>query len=111
MKIKRLLIPKETAEKIDYLLTHEPESDEECLQDDWLLAVVEFGGGFTAEVVLETTQYFENQDNKPLVVITTYCEGQERACSGASELWGIWDLSSNLRLVIEKGDVEEITVV
>ena len=114
MDTKRLIIPKKTAVKIDYLLTHEPENADECMQENWKLATVDYDNDYKAEVVLKAPPYDPDPQasNIPMLWINVSRAGEtfEYCTPVLGHVWGRW-LTNRGLLVIEQDDVEEITVI
>ena len=89
-----LVIEHQKAERIRYLLEHEPKTEKECMPEDEVITyTADFGNGFEMDVKICGVQYQEGQDNLPWTEAVLFYEGEEIACSEPSEnFFGVWGL-------------------
>ena len=58
---KRLLIPSKVMSHIDYLLTHEPKDESECMgEDDSIIYTVVFGNGYEMDLKICVQLWLNN---------------------------------------------------
>lgn len=97
--IELLVVPKEVADRIDYLLTHEPTNEEECMSEDETICYTKrfYGLPFEMDIKLCGVQYEEGNSNTPWCEAVLF-ELDDYGCHEVSvsdveyEFFGKWSL-------------------
>jgi len=99
---KTIVIDRKEAEYIDYLLTHEPESEAECFTEDRapITYTAVFPNGYEVDVRVCGVQYWPGECNLPWTeAILLAPGGHEVSCSEPDDHldgeWIFWDHDEN----------------
>lgn len=89
-----LRIPKKEANYIQYLLTHDPKDENECMtEEETIVYTVDFGNSYEMDIKLCGVQYEEGGYNLPWTEAVLFYNGSEVACSEPNdEFFGHWIL-------------------
>lgn len=92
--IKKIVVPKERAFDIDFCLSYEPHSQEECLGEDFqIVFTADFGNGLEMDIKLCGVSYEEENCNLPWTEAVLFRNGCELTHSEVSdEYFGLWEL-------------------
>ena len=90
----KIIVPGEMAKKIDYYLSHEPVSEEECFGEDAVITyTAKFEDGMEMDIKLCGVQYEEEESNLPWTEAVLFRNGCELTHSEVSdEYFGLWEL-------------------
>ena len=92
--MKTLRIPREEARHIQYLLTHKPKDESECMgEEETVVYTVNFGNSYEMDIKLCGVQYEEGGYNLPWTEAVLFHNASEVACSEPDdEFFGHWTL-------------------
>ena len=101
--IEKLVIPKEVGDRVDYLLTHEPATEDECMGEDETTCYTRrfYGTNIEMDIKLCGVQFWEGTENTPWTEAVLFEDGCEVACTDVSyEYFGKWEIEYNGKIYV-----------
>lgn len=91
--IRKIVVPRDEADRIDHLLATEPEDEDSCFdEDESIVYTADFGSGIQMDVKLCGVQFEEGGVNTPWTEAVLFVDGCEICCSEpGDEFFGKWE--------------------
>lgn len=104
----KVIVPKEEAKRIDYLLSHEPKDASECFGEDEIISyTAKYKDGMEMDIKLCGVQYEEGSSNLPWTEAVLFKDGTEVSCCEPSDeffgKWMFWYNGNHYFCLVERG--------